>query len=115
MKFRFYCQNISKVFEVQLEDYFVRKKQKGLIRLLAHGNSDLAQLDVRAKYSQHHNIYSVRFDLVITNRKNLVGAEESSHDLIEAFNLAFARLASQLRKQESLGHNKAIHKIRHLA
>ena len=80
------------------------KKIDRLIRLLQHGNLVLAKFVINAKYHKHHNIFAVRLGLAIA--KNNLEAEELSHDLIKAFDLAFGRLIDQLRRVEKSRHDK---------
>ncbi len=104
MNIRFYFQEINKVGQEELEKYLAGKKLDRLTRLLQHGNLALAKFVVNAKYHSHHNIFTVRLGLEIV--KNNFEAEEVSHNLIEAFELAFNKLVYQLRKAEKSRHDK---------
>ena len=104
MNTRFYFQKISKIDREKLKKYFTEKKLNRLSRLLQHGNLELANLVVRTQYFQRHNAFEIKLNLSFA-KKELIG-EEKSHDLIRAFDLALDRLVNQLRKIESLRHDK---------
>lgn len=104
MNIRFYFQEVNKTGQEELEKHLAGKKLDRLIRLLQHGNMALAKFVVNAKYHKHHDIFAVRLGLEIA--KNNFESEEVSHNLIEAFDLAFNRLSYQLRKAEKLRHDK---------
>ena len=103
MTIRFYFRQIDKVNEDRLRDYLAEKKLGRLTRLLQHGNLELAELELRVEHSEHHNIFSVKLDLIIA--KNNLAAHEDGHNLIEAFDLAFDNLINRLRKLESIRHD----------
>ena len=104
MNIRFYFQEINKASKEQLEKHFSDKKLNRLTRLLQHGNLELAKFVLNAKYHRHHNIFIVRLGLKIT--KNDLEAEEKNYNLVKAFDLAFDRLIDQLRKLETIKHDK---------
>lgn len=104
MNIRFYFQKISKTDKEQLEKDFKDKKLARLTKLLQHGNLELAKFVLNAKYHSRHNIFLVRLGLQVIN-KDLEAEEEGRH-LIEAFDLAFDNLISQLRKLENIKHDK---------
>jgi ribosomal subunit interface protein len=102
MNIRFYFQQINKTDKEELEKYLDEEKLNRLTRLLNHGSLALAKFVLNAKYHKHHNIFVVRLGLGFA--KNNFETEELSQDLIKAFDLAFDRLISQLRKLENLKH-----------
>jgi len=102
MNIRFYFQQINKIDKEELEKYLDEEKINRLTRLLNHGSLALAKFVLNAKYHKHHNIFVVRLGLGFA--KNNFETEELSQDLIKAFDLAFDRLISQLRKLENLKH-----------
>ena len=75
-----------------------------LTRLLRHGNLELADLRILVEYFPHHNEISVRLTLSIKKRELM--AEKRSRNIIESFDLALDNLISQLRKLESVMHDK---------
>ncbi len=104
MNTRFYFQEINKAGQEELEKHLGEKKLDRLARLFQPGNLELAKFVLNAKYHRHHNIFVVRLGLEIA--KNNLEAEEVSQNLIEAFDLAFNKLAHQLRKAERLRRDK---------
>jgi len=102
MNIRFYFQQINKIDKEELEKYLDEEKLNRLTCLLNHGSLALTKFVLNAKYHKHHNIFVVRLGLGFA--KNNFETEELSQDLIKAFDLAFDRLISQLRKLESLKH-----------
>ena len=104
MNIRFYFQEINKAGQEELKKYLAGKKFNRLTHLLQHGNLALAKFVVNAKYHSHHNIFVVRLGLEIA--KNNFESEEVSHNLIEAFELAFNKLVGQLRRVEKSRHDK---------
>src|SRR3989344_7842970 len=100
MTIRFHFQEIRETDKKQLENYLTEKKMSRLTRLLQHGNLELAKLVLSAKYHKHHNVFLV--DLGLQIAKKDFQAEEKSHNLLEAFDLAFDGLINRLRKLESL-------------
>ncbi|MFH1841315.1 MAG: HPF/RaiA family ribosome-associated protein [Candidatus Nealsonbacteria bacterium] len=104
MNTRFYFEKIKQDDKKNLERYFQEKKISRLSKLLQHGNLEVANFILNAKYHQHHNIFLVRLRLTFTD-KNL-RSEDKSQNLLEAFDLAFDHLINQLRKIEDIRHNK---------
>jgi len=104
MRIRFYFQEINKAGQEELEKHLAGKKLDRLTRLLQRGNLALAKFVLNAKYHRHHNIFAVRLGMAIA--KNNFESEEVSHNLIEAFDLAFNKLVGQLRRAEKSRHDK---------
>ena len=104
MNIRFYFEEIKKADKEQLENYLKDKKLSRLTHLLQHGNLELAKFVVNAKYHRHHNVFLVRLGLKVV--KHDLNAEEKSQNLLEAFDLALDDIIIQLRKLESLKHDK---------
>jgi len=104
MRINFYFQKVNKIDHEKLKNYLTEKKLSRLVRLLQHGNLELANLVVRTQYFQRHNAFDIKLNLSFA-KKELIG-KEKSHDLIRAFDLALDRLISQLRKIESVRHDK---------
>lgn len=112
MKLHFYFRNVAKFSQERLKDYLTEKKLKRLMRLLNQGDSDLASLALRVEYFRHRRLFTIKLDLVITNGRDLL-AQESGHNLIEAFDLALDCLVLKLRRFKSWQYDKDRHKIRH--
>lgn len=87
-----------------LEDYLSEKKVKSIARFLKQSDLDLADLEIRAEYLAHHKSFLVKFNLKIA--KHVLFAEETKHILTKAFDMALAKLISQLRRLESIRHKK---------
>ena len=104
MTINFSFSRVDKNCKKMLEDYVTKEKLSRLTRLLQHGNFELADLKIRSEYFTKHNAFLVELDLKIA--KNHLVAEERSHDITKGFDLAMDRLISQLRKLESLRHDK---------
>ncbi|MBI2041575.1 MAG: HPF/RaiA family ribosome-associated protein [Candidatus Nealsonbacteria bacterium] len=104
MTTRFHFEDIKESDKQFLEKYFNDKKIGRLKKLLLHGNFELAKFDVNAKYRKRHDLFEVIVGLNFAG-KGLRG-EEKEHTLTEAFDLAFDRVISQLRKSESKLHDK---------
>ncbi len=104
MNINFYFHKVNKADRDKLKNYFTEKKLSRLARLLQHGNFELADLRIHTEYFQRHNAFLVKLDLKIAKRGLI--AEERSHSITKGFDLAFDRLISQLRKLESLKHDK---------
>jgi len=100
----FYFKKINKADEEKLKDYFTKEKTPRLTKLLQHGNFELAKFKMRAEYFLHHNAFEVEVELNI-GKQELV-AKEKSHNLLKALDLAIDRQIAQLRKLESIRHNK---------
>ena len=102
MTTRFYFQNIKESDKRLLEKYFHEKKFARLQKLLqrpqgGRSNFELAKFVVNVKYHERHSIFIVRLGLNFAGR-DLRGEEKSHGGLLEAFDLAFDRIISQLRK-----------------
>src|SRR3972149_7229985 len=104
MKINFSYHDVSSEDKIKLENYASAEKLQSLTRLLQHGNYDLAELDVRAVHMAHHNNYEVKMDLEV--KKHVLVSEETAFNLTEAFDIALERIVVQLRKLESLKHDK---------
>lgn len=102
MTTRFYFENIKKPDKEFLEKDFQEKKLGRLSKLLLHGSFDLAKFVVNAKYHRRHDTFIIRIGLNF-GRNDLM-SEERGHTLLEAFDLAFDCIISQLRKIESKKH-----------
>jgi len=97
-------KNVNGAAKNCIEAYLKGKKMNRLTRLLRHGNFDLADLKVDVEHFNKHNAFSVKFDLKI-GKKRLI-SEEKTHNIREAFEIAFDKLVNQLRKLESIKHDK---------
>lgn len=102
MTTRFCFENIEEADKRLLEKYFQEKKLVRLEKLLQHGNLGLAKFISDAKYHQRHDAFIVRLGLNFG--RNDLRAEDKGSTLFEAFDLAFDRVISQLRKIESKRH-----------
>lgn len=102
MTSRFYFENINASGKSALENYFQEKKMIRLEKLLQHGNFELAKFTANAKYHSRHALFVVRLGLNFA--KHNLAAQDQGHALLEAFDLAFDRIVSQLRKVESRKH-----------
>lgn len=104
MTTRFYFEKIRDTDKQILENYFQEKKLGRLEKLLLHGNAGLAKLVINADYHPRHDTYIVRVGLNF-GKKDL-NSEIKGNTLLEAFDLAFDKIVSQLRKVESKRHDK---------
>ena len=104
MNISFYFQKTNKNRENKLRNYLTEKKLKRLTRLLRHGSLPLADLRVHTEYFQKHNAFLVKLSLKFA--KYALVAEERSHDILKGLDLALDRLIDQLRKVESIKHDK---------
>ena len=104
MQIHFSYQNVNPADKANLENYVTDKKLQSLIRLLRHGNFDLADLDTRVEYMSHHNNYEVKMDLKI--KRHVLVSEVMAFSLTESFDLALEKIIAQLRKLESIRHHK---------
>ena len=104
MNISFYFQKVDKSCEEQLKNYLTEEKLSLLTRLLQHGNLELADLRILAEHFPHHNEISVKLTLNIKKRELV--AEKRSRSVIESFDFALDNLISQLRKLESVMHDK---------
>ncbi len=104
MNIRFDFQKVDKSCEGQLKNYLTEEKLSRLTRLLQHGNLELADLRILVEYYPHHNEISVKLTLNIKKRELV--AEKRSRNVIESFDFALDNLISQLRKLESVMHDK---------
>ena len=100
----FYFKKIRKNDGERLKDYFEKEKTPRLIKLLQHGNFELAEFKLRAEYFVRHNAFQVEVELNIGKRKLV--SKEKSHNLLKALDLAIDRQIAQLRKLESVRHDK---------
>lgn len=100
----FYFKKIRKNDEKRLKDYFEKEKARRLIKLLQHGNFELAEFKLRAEYFVRHNAFQVEVELSIGKRKLM--SKEESHNPLKALDLAIDRQIAQLRKLESVMHDK---------
>jgi ribosome-associated translation inhibitor RaiA len=103
MNTRFYFRKTDAGQEKQLKDYLDEKKLGRLTRLLRCSDPETADFEIRVEYSQRHNIFSINLTFIFTKHK-LVSLRKS-HNLIEAFDLAFDCLVFQMRKIESVKHD----------
>ena len=87
-----------------LEDYATDKKLSGLSRLLQHGNYELADFDVRVEPLAHRSGLLIKMDLEV--KKHVLHAESEGYNPIEVFDLALEKIIIQLRKVESVRHDK---------
>ncbi len=104
MNISFYFQKVDKSCEEQLKNYLTEEKLSRLTRLLQHGNLELADLRILTEHFRHHNEISVKLTLNIKKRKLVAG--KRSRNVIESFDIALDNLISQLRKLESVIHDK---------
>ena len=104
MNISFYFQKVDKSCEEQLKNYLTEEKLSRLTCLLRHGNLELADLRILVEYFPHHNEISVKLTLSIKKRELM--AEKRSRNIIESFDLVLDNLISQLRKLESVMHDK---------
>ena len=100
----YYFKKINKTNGEKLKDYFEKEKTPRLTKLLQHGNFELAEFKLRAEYFLHHNAFQVEVELNIGKHKLV--SQEKSHNLLKALDLAIDRQIAQLRKLESIKHNK---------
>jgi len=104
MKIHFTFRRVDKISRAKLEQCFSVQKFDRLTRLLNHGNLELADLDIRTEYFEKHNAFAIRIELKI--KKNILIGEETSHDIIKAFDVSLNRVVGQLRKIKSLKRKK---------
>ncbi|MFH1036851.1 MAG: HPF/RaiA family ribosome-associated protein [Patescibacteria group bacterium] len=104
MKINFYFQQTDKTCEKQVNEYFTEEKLNRLTNLLHHGNLELAILDVRIEYFSHHNDYVAKLNMTVGKREFI--GEKRGFSLIESLDIALDNLVSQLRKLESIRHDK---------
>ncbi len=104
MNISFYFQKVDKSCEEQLKNYLTEEKLSRLTRLLQHGNLELADLRVHVEYFLHHNDILVKLTLNIAKREFV--AEKRSYNVLESFDIALDNLILQLRKLESIIHDK---------
>jgi ribosome-associated translation inhibitor RaiA len=104
LSLRLYFQKISEKDKKELKKYFDDKKLSRLTKLIQGKDLELAKLSFNAKYHQHNNIFLVR--LRLRTVKKDIRSEEKGQALIEAFDLAFDKLISQLRKLKDIKHDK---------
>jgi ribosome-associated translation inhibitor RaiA len=104
MKINFSFHNTDAVCKDTLENYVTEVKLQSLTRILQHGNLDAAELDIRTEYMPHHNIFEIKINLEIP--RHVLTAEESSHSVNEAFDLALGKIIAQMRKIEEIRHHK---------
>ena len=87
-----------------LEDYVTQEKLKSVERLLQHGNFELADLEIRVEPLAHGKGYSMRLNMKV--KKHVLYAQEEGYDLRGVFDIALEKILSQLRKLESIKHDK---------
>jgi len=104
MNINFSFHNTDENCKAKAESYLTEEKLRSLTRLLQHGNFDLAALDIRVEYLEHHNNFLVKMDLKIA--KHILVSEQDTHDLLEALDLALGKIVTQLRKIEAIRHHK---------
>ena len=104
MNIQYYFQKVSDGDKEQIRKYISEKKLRPLSRLLQHGNLELADLKISVQHFVKHNAFAVKYHLTITKHELI--AEEASHDLIKALDVALDRLKNQLRKLENIKHKK---------
>ncbi|MBI4101743.1 MAG: HPF/RaiA family ribosome-associated protein [Candidatus Nealsonbacteria bacterium] len=113
MKLHFYFRNIGKFSRDRLRDYLTEKKLNRLTRLLKDNeSSDLASLALRVECLPNRTFFTVKLDLILTNKRDLM-AQESGRKLIETFDLAFDCLVLKLRRYKGWQYDKTRHRIRH--
>jgi ribosome-associated translation inhibitor RaiA len=104
MKIHTFFKNVDGTTKNCIDAYLNGKKMNRLTSLLRHGNFNVADLKINAEYFIKHNAFSIKFDLRI-GKKRLI-SEEKTHNVKEAFEIAFDKLVNQLRKLESIKHDK---------
>lgn len=96
MQIHFIFRKVDSKAKEKLKKYLTAAKISRLTRLLRHGNLELVDFGISVEYFSKHNAFAAKLKLKIV-KHSLIG-EETSHDIIKAFDLALSRLISQLRK-----------------
>ena len=104
MNTRFYFQNINLKTKEELKNYLIDKKVKRIAKLFPEKKLETLILETRSQYFKKHNAFSVK--LKLKNDKIMILAEEKSHKIFKAIDLAVDRLISQIRKIENIKHKK---------
>jgi len=104
MNINFYFQRVDESYKKQVENYFSEEKLKRIANFLQHGNLELAELKVKVEYILHHNEFFV--ELILNIAKHEVLAEKRAFALQEALDISLDHLVFQLRKLESIRHDK---------
>ena len=103
-------KNISPM-EQELFDNYFESKLKQLEALLSKYPDDAVTLDVKLEKFNKHDAYDVEFVLTLPMHK--IKANEASHAITKAVDLAKDRLVTQLKKQKDQKKNEQLYARRH--
>lgn len=103
-------KNISPM-EQELFDNYFESKLKQLEALLSKYPDDAVTLDVKLEKFDKHDAYDVEFVLTLPMHK--IKANEASHAIMKAVDLAKDRLITQLKKQKDQKKNEQLSARRH--
>jgi len=103
-------KNISPM-EQELFDNYFEPKLKQLETLLGKYPDDTVMLSVKLEKFDKHDAYDVEFVLTLPMHK--IKANEASHAITKAVDLAKDRLIAQLKKQKDQKKNEQLYARRH--
>jgi len=97
--------------EQELFDNYFESKLKQLEVLLGRYPDDTVMLGVKLEKFDKHDAYDVEFVLALPMHK--IKANEASHTIMKAVDLAKDRLVTQLKKQKDQKKNEQLSVRRH--
>lgn len=103
-------KNISSV-EQELFDNYFESKLKQLETLMSKYPDDTVMLSVKLEKFDKHDAYDV--ELVLSLPMHKIKANEASHAIMKAVDLAKDRLIVQLKKQKDQKKNEQLYTRRH--
>ena len=100
METTFFFKNMLPSEEEQLREYFLTKAPK-IEKMLSHFPEDAVNLQVKGEKFQKHSAYEV--ELTMKSPLGTITAQEASHMITKAVDLAKDRLLLQLKKNLTVG------------
>lgn len=103
MRISFYFKNTTPTEEQQVQEYF-SKKEKKLAKFLSHFPEDGAHLHITCKKYDKHSAYDIEMKLQFASE--VLIAQEASHTITKAVDLAKDRLEMQIKKYDDIAHRE---------
>lgn len=97
MNIKFFCKGLPSEVDKKLRDY-IDKKMSSFEKLLTEFDDDTIQLQITAERYEKNNAYNV--EMILKVPKKTIVANEDSHSIEKAVDLAKDRIIKQLKKNE---------------
>lgn len=106
MNIKFFCKGLSSEVDKKLRDY-IDKKITSFEKLLMEFDDDTVQMQITAERYEKNNAYNV--EIILKMPKKTIVANEDSHSIEKAVDLAKDRIIKQMKKA---GEKNRIHRKR---